>query len=1243
DVTDVNGETRSESLTTQIGHKVLNLQVSLPDLVNLTQLKQLAISSTNLDGTFEKTKVQVQIQSLKNPTTTFRTRYWEQPDQFIFTEAKYKVFFPNDIYNNENEPQHWPIEQTVLNYQDSTNEIGIISLPAAYAATPGWYKITVSAVDRFGTSTQNIAYTQFYHPATALKNNTGQWLVVENSLVVGQNLQAQFGSSFDSLFVHTQVHANKPIIKDIWSVKNYPFNLNMHIDSTDRGGIGMHCWYVKNNNFYQSSESIAVPWKDKELTVHYTRFKQKLAPGEATTFSISVKDHQGLPATAEIMATLYDAALDKITPHEWQVPFLFKNASSIPNWEGMGFSSEASEDENNFEEATVIEFGKKYPQIGVAPLNTKRNYFGENALWWLNPLDYAYVNPKGASFRLLSVGNTKLKTLNFKPDFTTANYMFSASAIAKDEDRTSPIHYKLSKPNLRITPPPAIRKNLQETAFFLPQLRTDSSGNVSLQFTIPESLTRWKLMTLAHNQAFATGMDIRTLITQKPIMVQPNVPRFLREGDRFELTIKVVNMTDSEQTGTANLQLLNAGNFQPVDGWFKNVFPNQYFTLAPKQSMVVRFPVEVPYFTESALTIRMMATTGNYSDAEEQTIPLLTNKTLITEAIPLFVRDSKLKKFTFKHLLESAGNDAIEPHRVTISFNSNPVWNVLQSMPYLMEFPYECAEQTFNRYFANLIAARILQSDSRIQKVMNEWQSKGSAAALNNLEKNESLHQILLEETPWLLAAKNDDAKMQQLATLMDRKRLQAEQGRLLLKLQELQNDNGAFSWFKGGPNDLYITQYILSGIGHLVAIKAINLQGNSTLAGVVKKALQFADKQLKESHQKLLANKKEIKNHIPYSTSVQFLYMRSLFKQYPMIKSDTAAHQYYLNQLKKYGLQLAKPEQAMAALSLFRNNETNAARQILNALKDNAIVEEERGMFWKEWVPDEGQYYSSVAPIESQALMIEAFKEITGDQKIIAQLQTWLIQQQSTQHWENTRATAEACYALLMGTTQILHQTTQVTITAGNEQIDNSALTTEAGTGYFEKTWFTRDAKAHLGNITIQQKPTGNSISNAVIGNGAAYWQYFTDLENVQSAGGALQIQKQILVEKQVGEKATWEIISSNDHLKVGDKIMVRLMIQSDRSLSYVHVKDTRAACMEPGNILSGYQYQKGLGYYLSMGDAAANFFIDYLPKGTQTIEYPMFITHTGTFGIGFANIDCMYAPVFNAHSAGENISVTE
>jgi TonB-dependent SusC/RagA subfamily outer membrane receptor len=1281
DVTDLNGETRSGETTISIGYKSLFLEIDLPlgETMMADSLKQISISTKNSMGVFEKANVTVSFYKLETPKRLIRDRYWEQPDQFVMNEQEYINNFPYDEYKDETKKENWKRGEKVLERTDSSLESGTFKIENR-KWNSGWYAIEAITKDKNGNEVKNIAFIQLTEANEQPVLPTYVWDAARTTTKEpGQTATYRFGSSATDLFVIEQQEKefSKEPVYAFFNISNQQKDFTHTVTENNRGGFGSVFSFVKHNRFYNTTRFVNVPYTNKELKISFETYRNKTLPGSAEEWKVKISGSKGEKAAAELLTSMYDASLDQFKPHGWTKPDLYGSNSLRNNWMKGGFgsiptfgqefeSSNYDSYEKNYDQLLSLDgytYGNMKPLQGRAPgvhMKAPAESKLEEVVVTAAAEPGAGANIKirggislnGNSDALVVIDGVIMTMEEYQRlnpgDILEVNVLKGDAATSIYGSRASNgVILIKTKKGAPVQEPVKVRKNFSETAFFFPQLQTDSSGNVIVKFTMPESLTKWKWQLLSHTKDASFGIAQQEIVTQKELMVQPFAPRFLREGDRFLFTAKITNLTDKEITGNSQLQFLNASTLQPVDAWFQNLTPFQYFNVAAGQSTVVSFQTEVPYNFNEAVTYRIVAKASSpgggsdgVSDGEEMTLPVLTNRMLVTESLPLNMRGDGTKNFSFTKLLNS-NSQTLQHHKFTVEFTSNPVWYAVQALPYMMEYPYECAEQTWNRFYANALAHHIVSKMPKIKAVFEQWKTKDTAALLSNLQKNEELKSVLLAETPWVLQAKNEEQQKKNIALLFDMVRMSKEMDKALQQLQQMQSSNGGFVWFKGGPDDRYITQYIVTGIGHLKQLNAWPSKQEKILNDMVAKAIPYLDKKLKEDYDYLKKYKVKLTNNNISYFQIQYLYMRSFFKNIAQTKGTELAYNYYMGQGKRYWLQQSRYMQAMLALVLNRNNDAKTATGIVKSLKENALMHEEMGMYWKEF---NGGYYWYQAPVEAQALMIEVFHEVAKDEKAVNDLKTWLLKQKQTQNWKTTIATAEACYALLLQGTNALEQETIVEVKAGTQTFSSATEKTEAGTGYFKRSVDGSLVTPQMGNLTV--KITNNKTQepkSTLPSWGAAYWQYFENLDKISSAETPLKLKKNYFIERNSAKGPVLTPVEEGTELKVGDKLKVRIELRVDRNMEYVHMKDMRASCMEPVNVLSTYKWQDGLGYYESTKDASTNFFFNWLPKGTYVFEYPLFITHAGNYSAGITTIQCMYAPEFTSHSEGVRVKVKE
>ncbi len=1256
DVTDINGETHSSQTVVSLSYNAINLSVEVPAEVTKRKDATFAIHTTNTNGVYEPAKGKLEIYRLQQPEKTYRSREWERPDRFIMSREEYSKAFPLDIYADENNQFKWERGEKMLEtpFDTDSNRVdrkqappGNLVIKNLSSWKPGVYVLEAHARDKFGEDVKDIKYfTVYSEKESTVPLNTPDWFtVVKNQGEPGEKAAFLVGSAdTDVNILFETEEQNKITGKQLIKISKEQKLIEIPIGEKNRGNFGVHFTFVKNGRAYQHSKVITVPWTNKELDLQFETFRDKLLPGQKEEWKIRIKNKSGDKQLAELMATLYDASLDAFRVNNWDFSIYNTSNLSLPWSTNLTFETGNSQlyfqGWNSYSGAP----SRTYPSLNWFGLyqyygyyyNYGDDYAADEATIASVPMGGASPKSRSGYKKAFSEALRKSDNLEEKPNFDK-----SAAPVARPPAEPRPENPEKSEIS--------VRTNFNETAFFFPQLQTDEQGSVIINFTVPEALTRWKMMGLAHTKDLKAGQISKELVTQKQLMVVPNAPRFFRENDKIEFTSKISNLSSGNLSGTAQLVLYDALTMKDVTSLILNqtgtadlsVQADQNFSVKKGLSTLVKWNLVVPEGL-GAITYKVMARAGNFSDGEEMAVPVLTNRMLVTESMPLPIRSKQTKTFRFEKLIsQNGGSKTLRNHKLTLEFTANPAWYAVQSLPYLMEYPYECAEQTFARFYANSIASHIANSSPKIKAVFDSWKSQSPDALLSNLEKNQELKALMLEETPWVLEAKDESERKKRVALLFDLNRMSNELSRALSKLEKMQLSNGGWPWFENMPDDRYITQYIITGMGHLDHLGVTSIREEGKTWSMVKRGVLYLDDRMREDYDRIIKHDAHPElDHLDYE-DIQYLYARSYFTRgsaeanvIAISSRDQKAFDYFKGQAKKYWLDKGRYMQGMIALALNRYDEKSTAGDIMKSLKENSISNEEMGMYWKENY--EGFYWWE-APVESQALMIEAFDEVSADKKAVDDLKVWLLKSKQTQNWQSTKATSEACYALLLRGTDWLTTESQVEITLGNVIVDPKKLpdgTQEAGTGYFKTSWNGSAIKPEMGNVTVSKKDEGVSW-------GALYWQYFEQLDKITPAKTPLQLIRKLFVERNTPSGPVLDPIDEHSPLKIGDRVKVRIELRVDRDMQYVHLKDMRASGLEPINVISRYKWQDGLGYYESTRDAATNFFIGWLPKGTYVFEYPLRVTHNGDFSNGIASIQCMYAPEFSSHSEGIRLSV--
>ncbi len=1265
DVIDLNGETHSTSKGVAIGYKALEINTNIPEKLNLQKLPKdgFTINSTNLEGQFEATKGTWILHKLTAPEQTFRNRNWTRPDLFVMSKNEFYATFPIDPYDNENAYIDWK-KSLVRQSAFDTKKSKIADLGNLKT---GVYLLEIKAKDRYDETVQYFKYfTAFSEKSKTVPAPTFDFFQpIQTSAEPNEMAKFLVGTSAKGLQILYEIELDGKIIeKKMVKISQKQQLLEIPIKEEYRGGFGIHWTFFKENRYYLHSQRINVPYSNKKLKIEFETFRNKLLPGASEEWKLKVSGQNTDKIMAEMVATLYDASLDEFAPNSFDFNILSSNIFN-KSWNVLDAFSLSSSYFTNLTHTSLNSTYRTYDRL---------HHFGfymENSWGWGNDWNGELYLSAGAVADEEEVevaydemgfgddsggGDSPAKDSSVKMEKRAKKSNAMARNESKQTQNTkSEVPNKPSKSDLSSV---KTRTNFNETAFFYPVLQTDEKGSLVVKFTIPESLTRWKMLGLAHTKDLKSGTVQNELVTQKDLMVVPNAPRFFRENDEMVFTAKISNISKENLNGTAQIQFFNALTMQPIDKEVvtKSETPQKSFEVKAGQSTLVSWKITIPDNGIEAITYRVVAKAGNFSDGEEMALPVLKNRMLVTETLPLWVRGNQSKTFEFKKLMTNKST-TLRNQSLTLEITSNPAWYAVQALPYMMEYPYECAEQTFTRFYANSIASHVANQNPKIKTMFEQWKNtdskSGAEALLSSLEKNQELKQLILEETPWVLNAKDESERKKRMGLLFDFNRMSDELSRALTKLRKVQKSNGGFPWFEGMDESRWVTQHIVSGMGHLdklgiQGIKPKSTTGTGNKMGfdgdktytMIKSAVNYLDNEMYRTYRELkkLANKKKLKlKHLHTgSLEVQYLYARSFFKEIPVQKKHQEAFDYFLGQTNTYWTKFGNYQQGMIALVLNRFDKIETAESIAKSLKQRSLQSEEMGMYWKGMM--NGGYWWHQAPIETQALMIEVFQEVVNDSKSVDEMRIWLLKQKQTQDWKTTKATAEACYALLLEGSDWLSNEELAIATVGTEKIDPKTredIDVEAGTGYYKVVWSKEEVKPEMGKITVEKVGKG-------IAWGGVYWEYFEDLDKITTAETPLKLKKALFLKKDTDTGEVLEPITDKTTLKAGDLVKVRVELRVDRAMEYVHMKDMRASCFEPISTNSGYRWQDGLGYYESVKDASVNFFFGYLGQGTYVFEYPLRVTHEGDFSNGITTIQCMYAPEFSSHSEGVRVKVS-
>ncbi len=1216
DITDINGETQSGNTAVNVGSEAMLLNVDIPENVNQQKPDNYNFRATNLNGEKLDAEIGIRVYKLKQPLGLLKERYWAEPDIFLIPEMEFREIFPGRVYMDENDPLNWENDNVVLDMKANTAVDSILPGALFQKWDQGIYKIEMSARDEFGNDVEQSKTFKVFQPeAKRPPIDTYIWFEPLNAKCEpGENARLLIGSSARNAKVLYEFQYKGETIRRGWlTLSKGQQIVEFPITEAHRGNISFHYRLVKSNRVYAGSQIIEVPYTNKVLDLAFETMRTELEPGGEEKWTVTIRNRDGEKVAAEMLASMYDASLDAFLPHLWQFA-LYRSYNQINGWNTGG--------EFTLVNDKVYNYNRGIPRKFLYKQYYRLNWFGLSN-WG------SYVMRDG-------VGGAKgVETLEMAP---AVNEMKLDELVVVDDEMEAGMDETLFSQGVIeksiVESGMQIRRDFNETAFFYPELRTNEEGNMVFEFTLPESLTRWKFMGLSHTEDLMTGFLQQEFTAAKKLMVIPNAPRFLRESDTLNFSGKITNLSGQNLDGEASLEFFDAVTMQEITSKVLMEPVKQSFSIEAGRSGQALWKLIIPE-NLGPVTYRIKAKTRNFSDGEEKSIPVLPNRMMVTEALPMPIRGNETKNFEFEKLKHSGQNKTMESYRLTLEFASNPAWYAIQALPVISEYKYNNAVSVFNAFFANSIAFNITNQHPKIKRVFENWKTETPETFLSKLEKNQDLKQVLLEQTPWVLNAKDENERKQRLALLFDINNMQNQLDNSIRLLEQFQTPNGGFVWMDNMRESRYITQLIVLGMGKLYNMGVIDAINDKRIERMLTSAVRYLDRAVFEDFEKLderYSDEELEENHLS-NTHIQYLYARSFFGHIMLNPTYENAVNYYKHLASQFWASQNNYLQGMIALALHRDEKPEVPELIVASFRDRALQSEEMGMYWH----GEQGYNWHEAPIETQALMIEVFDEVAGDKDAVEEMKIWLLKQKQTHDWKTSRATADAVYALLMKGSDLLANNALVEIAVGGEEVSmNDVGQVEAGTGYFQTTWDRQEIKPEMGNVSVTKPGDG-------IAWGAMYRQYFEDLDKITQHETGLSVQKQLFVKRNTGEGQKIAPVAAGDKLEIGDQLMVRIEIRVDRNMEFVHLRDMRAAAFEPANVLSGYRYQGGLGYYETTKDASTDFFFDYLPRGTWVFEYPLIVSQTGNFSNGITTIQCMYAPEFVSHSKGIRVTVEE
>ena len=1188
EATELSGETQSTTKHISVGSDPFLLHMNLSGLQTAASLDTLTVKAVNYEQASVEVQGQLTVERLKAPDTWIRSRYWNAVDQSILNADAYPV----GPYGSES------FDITKLEVEEALAEIGFEGGGEINIATggvdPGYYRLRLEATSDDGGKVESIQYTRVVDAQDDFIPADKELLTYadKTSWAPGDTAEIVIASPVAHRIMYW-IERRDETSNPVWLPLEDWTTLRVPVRELDRGGIVVHLVAAASNRTQSETITLHVPWTNKELSVHTETLRDITEPGAEETVTLTVTDAKGNGVPSEVLASMYDQSLDALTPHHWRTGF-WPSFYARTRMQSYGY-------------------GVQYGRLFSEDWNVR--FHADNSLLYPD-LEWFSLQRFMYGMRSARMDMMRMESAAPAPEMAGDQVM---SKEVQEEDLSS----QQAEPGA-----PVIRENFDEMVFFYPDLRTNEQGEVSFTYTMNDALTTWKMMALVNTPHLETGQNSWSVVSQKSLMITTNKPRFLRAGDEFQLTARVDNLSGEPQSARVTIEVKDAISGDQVQVVTSD--KDQTLHLNPGQSARAGWTVSIPRDMLTPLQITVRGQSDEYTDGERFILPVLSNRSLVTESRALLIDPNADESLVFDRLTEILQDPSVDVQSIQIEVTSNPLLFALKSLPYLLEQPHESTDAVFNRFFASRIGRFIIDSNPSIEQFFRRWQADNDLQS--PLRTNEEMKTVTLEETPWVREALSEEAQMQSMAYYFNQNQLDQSERNALQKLFVMQQQDGGFSWFAGGRSNWFTTQYIMRGFGQLIS------EGfYQPTAGEEEKltaALAFLDDKIQDTYEAL---EKRVKNgdarweenHLS-SLVIEYLYVRSLFSADPLPPEVAKVYDFYLKQFIKYWTELSLYEQVVGSMALVQKGDQPSVQAIKKSLDERMIVNEELGIHWNYT----RGYRWYQRPISTHVAVMRLYRSLEDFEPMVG-MQQWLLNNKRTNRWETGKTTVEAIQALLYD------------VSGGIQDVSDFAPVEFVLNGEILKS---ADA---IWDLTSRWKFTGDQIGegaklsfqnpNDQIAWGAIHWQYMEDLDQVTNdvTDQPLSLEKSIF-KRERGPAGDVLLPVESAGLEVGDMVIVQLKVISDREMEFVHIKDLRSSSLEPVNQLSGYQWRDGLGYYQEAKDVATNFFIDHLQRGTYIIQYPLRVSQTGSFSNGYASIQSAYAPEFGDHSEGTRLETS-
>jgi len=1210
-VTDINGETQSADTNLKVSS--VSHYIKADDIKSTFSDEniKLKVETKNYNEQELKKSYQVKLTKLQEPDRIFRNNFRTVvQDQPKYSKEEFYRKFPHDLYDKNDELKNWKIEKVLINkIQQPTVDLDLGKLD------PGTYQLELYNIE--GKDTIKTAQNFNVWDKKSLKANQKTFLTVldpKNEFSRGEKAKVYVYSAVPNALVTVFIqNGSGKTISEVHQFKNGLLEYTTEIPKDPSVSmVNLQFQIVSFNDVQTESVDLKIKSTEQPLKIETVTFRDKLEPNSKEKWSVKISGSDKEKINAEVLANMYDMSLDQFAANSFNWQKLYTPYSIVSSYDmRQSLYSSYYQKRSKYFNGNYVEV----PQFNWFDDSISNRFQGRVTGLKVRAAASAMPAPMAVA-----------DSMNKNAEEVVMG--FSAATKSKDAD-SGAVSDKDDQGSLEKIP---VRQNLNETAFFYPDLKTDSEGNVNFEFTSPEALTKWKLMFLAHTKDARAATLQKEVVTQKEFSVTPNYPRFLREGDELNLQSKLSNLTNKKLNGSAQLQVLDALTNEDISEKFglstvtadSGYNKEQTFSVDENGNSVLTWKIKVPN-TISSIILKIVAKAGQYSDGEQKAVAILPNRMLVTDAVPIFVKEGETKTFELENL-KNANSSTISNVSNTLELTTNPIWEIMFALPSLKNDPNNSADVIFNKWFADVLASEIFKANPKMKTVFEEYQNKGLLNS--NLEKNQELKQLLLEETPWVLESKSEGEQMAKLALLFDANTMKNSINQDWDDFSKLQNPDGGFSWYQGYPSSYSTSLYILKNLGKISSWLKDNVKDyqSSEQKELVKNLIGYVDHEMDKYYDSKDKN-------VWTNWSLDYLDTRNYWeKEYPLTGKGAS-----LQSLVKQKAKTAKLTDFTffglhrAALLMNDYGLKEVSDKLLNYLKETSVDSKTQGVYWKQNLDGWGWFSSKVV---NQAGALEAFNTLKpNDQKFIEDMKIWLITQKEVNSWGTSRGTSEVIFTILnSGKSWTSAESDKATIVWGGKELQPQ---TQA-TGYVKSAVKSDILNKNLATVTVTKPGAG-------VVQGGLFWQYYEDLDKIKSSENYISMTKELYKKIKTVNGEELQKITPETPLKVGDKVTVRMILNTDRPMEFIHLKDMRAAGFEPVDVISAYQWKNNLGYYQSTKDASTNFYIQYMPKGKYVFEYDYIANAAGKFSNGITTMQNYYAPQMNSHSKGAMVQILE